>query len=67
MKLRMLKRWRMLVEGKVVELPDGMANTLIRRKFAVELPDDHEVAALAVPETQVRRRRGRPGRYPART
>ena len=55
MKLRMLKRWRMLVEGKVVEMPDGMANTLIRRKFATALPDDHEVAALAVPERQVRR------------
>ena len=57
----------MLRAGEVVNLPDGMANVLIRRKFAVEYRYDHEVAALTAPETQVQRRGKRRRTYAART
>jgi hypothetical protein len=51
--LQFLKQWKQLKPGVKAELPDGMANVLIRRKFAVAVDGPVETAA-AIPVVERR-------------
>lgn len=64
MKIRFIKQWRRKPIGTELEMPDGVANLLVRRKFAERWdappPEERplETAALAGPsETRVKKSR----------
>lgn len=58
MLVRFLQRWANFRPGVEVELPDGMANALIHRRFAepVEQPDAHGAPPETAMDSRPRRR-----------
>jgi len=64
MTVRILKQFKRLKPGTQAELPDGMANVLIRRGFAAEVSQletaTRERRESAVMPAATKRKRGRP-------
>ncbi len=57
MRIRFVKAWKWIKEGRVIEMPGGQADMMIRRGFAVEEPEIE--TAMRAPQERAVRKRGR--------